>query len=111
MKKLSEMFKEVVEARKTRECKVEHPEWSPMDDVVVKSFIPDALRRVYWHTKRGALREAYIAAGEALPRIRYEPFMWRLPEQMRVSRDVIVSTVELLQMAEEARGKWLAAVR
>lgn len=106
-----EMFIAIVANRKRGQtCQTEHI-WSPMDDVVVKGFIPDALRKVYWNTKRGAYRDAYVAAGEAMPRLRYAPFLWRLPEQIRVSRNESVSTVELLQMAEDAKSKWLAAIR
>lgn len=97
----SEKFKSAVQGRKAgRTCQVEHPEWTPMDDVTVKSFIPNGLRKVYWMSNRGKNTQAYIAARELLPRINYEPWLWRLPEKIRISMDETMSTLELIEIAE-----------
>ena len=97
---LSEQYAEFVKARKRGEaCPCEH-EWSPMDEIIVKSLIPEALCRVYWMTKRQRVSDAYVAAEEVKPRLQYAPFLWHVPSRIRVSRDVSVDTVEIVQMVE-----------
>lgn len=108
---LRETFELAVAGRKAgRKCQVEHPEWTEMDTVTVKSFIPRGLRMVYWATLKGNAKGAYIAAESVKPRASYEPWMWRLPEAIRVDSATTVPTAELLQMVDEAKGRWLGTL-
>lgn len=103
MMTLSERFLAAVEGRKAgRTCQVEHPEWSPMDDVAMKYFIPAWLRRVYWSTKKGEHYKAWFASKEIEARVSYDPYLWRLPVELPVSQTVRVKTAEVLQMIDRA---------
>ncbi len=107
---LRSAFFDVLARRQRGEpCPEEHP-WNDTDRDVILPGIVSGLRAMYRAHRAGNYKEAYKAAEGQRARLEYLPFMWALPATIRCN-GLPVQTVELMDIADRAMGRWLEAVR
>lgn len=107
---LIEHFREAVRERAAgKTCPHPHGDgtWTEMDTIAVRYFIPEDLRKVYWATRQQKWLEAYQTTSGLLERLHHLPYLWRLPETLRVNKYESIPMEEAIQTALNARGNYM----